>query len=285
MSRIGVAVRPPPLHGLGSSLPTLALTAALAGLTALVAGGGHGPSLRLLCACVVAFALIMLALTRPAAGVVATLAFLVLLAFLRRLLIVEAPWQPGDPLLLVGPLVASVLLVKVFVLERRPLAGDWLSKLGLALFLLTVAQAANPASGVAAGITGLFMAVPLMWFFVGRELLTDRVGRARAPARRPARHTRRGVRSAPDRGWPPTLGPGLARVRQRLRVALRRGSGSRVRDLLELANTRPSRAPFVVAVAFVLRGKALALLLPLLAVALFLASSRTALLTAVLAPS
>jgi len=102
VARIGVALRPPPLYGLGASIPTLAITAVLTGLTAMAAVAATGGALRLLCALVVAFALIMLSLARPAAGVIASLGYLVLLAFLRRILIGKAPWMPTDPLLLVG---------------------------------------------------------------------------------------------------------------------------------------------------------------------------------------
>ena len=211
---------------------------------------------------------------------------MVLLAFLRRLLIVEAPWQQGDPLLLVGPLVASVLLVKLFVLERRPLAGDWLSKLVLALFLLTIAQAANPASGVAAGITGLlFMAVPLMWFFVGRELLTDR-----AAERVLQLVVLLGTPVAAyglfqtEVGHPPWDQDWLVFASDYSSLFF----GDQARAFGTFSSFGEyatfTSAAFVVAVAFVLRGKAVALLsLPVLGVALFLASSRTALLTAVLA--
>jgi hypothetical protein len=284
--RAGVAVRAPQLHGLGVSVQALALTAALTGFTALLAVVATGGPLRLLCACVVAFALVMLALTRPAAGVIATLAFLVCVAFIRRLLIVKAPWQPADPFLLIGPLVVSVLLVKVFVLDRRALARDWLSKAVLGLFLLTLAQAANPSSGLAAGITGLlFLAVPLMWFFAGRELLTDRAGDrllqlvvvlGTLVAAYGLLQTQVGHPSW-DRNW-------LAFAKDYTSLNV----GDEVRAFGTFSSfgeySTFTSAALVAAIAFVIRGKPLALIpLPLLGVALFLSSSRTALLTAVLA--
>ena len=286
MARAGVAVRTPPLQGFASAVPVLALTAALTALTAFAAVAATGPALRLLFAAVIAFALAMLALTRPAAGVIATLGFLILLALIRRLLIDKAPWQPGDPLLLVGPFIASLLLVKIFVLERRPVAGDWLSKLVLVLLLLTVVQAANPASGVAAGLTGLlFMAVPLLWFFAGRELLTD--------------HSLESLMKLVLVLGTPVAAYGLVQTEighpqwdQDWLAEVTHYTSLNVGDQIRAFGSFSSfgeyatftSATFVVAVAFVLRGKAPALLpLPLLAVALFLASSRTALLTAVLA--
>jgi O-Antigen ligase len=286
VGRVGVAARPAQLSGLGASLPALALTAAASGFTALVAVVATGGALRFLCACVISFALVMLALARPAAGVAATLAYLIVLAFVRRLLIEKAAWQQGDPLLLVAPLVASVLLVKLFVLERRRLAEDWISRLVLALFLLTLLQTANPAAGLAAGLAGLlFMAVPLMWFFVGREVLTDRGGErvlqvvallGTGAAVYGLLQTELGFPSW-DQEW-----LAFASDYRSLNVG----------DVIRAFGTFSSfgeyatftSAAFVCAVAFVLRGRTVALLaLPVLGVALFLASSRTAVLTAVLA--
>jgi hypothetical protein len=286
VGRAGVALRTPAAPAVGQQLPALALTAVLAGFTALLTVMATGGALRLLCALLVAFALITLALTRPAAGVVATLAFLILLAFLRRLLIAKAPWMAGDPLVLVAPLVASVLLVKVFVLERRPLARDWLSRLVLVLFLLTIVQAFNPAAGIAAGLIGLlFMAVPLLWFFVGREVLTDR-----AAERVLQLVVLLGTPIAAyglyqtQVGHPPWDDQWLAYARDYASLNV----GDQVRAFGTFSSFGEyatfTSAALVIAVAFVIRGKSIALLaLPVLGVALFFASSRTALLTAVLA--
>ena len=63
--------------------------------------------------------------------------------------------------------------MKLFFLERRPLAPDLLSKLILLFMGLSVVQIANPrGGGVLVGMRGLlYVTVPLMWFFIGRELL------------------------------------------------------------------------------------------------------------------
>jgi hypothetical protein len=177
MGRAGAVIRPAPsLPGFGASVRAYALTAGSSLVVAFLVVAGAGPFVRLVAALVFAVLLVSLALTRPAAAVVATIVYLVLLAFMRRLLIpVTGGWFSADPMLLVGPLIAIVLLARLFGLERRRWAPDLLSKLVLAVLLLTIVEVANPSgNGVKAGITGLlFMAVPLLWFFVGRELVSD----------------------------------------------------------------------------------------------------------------
>lgn len=138
----------------------------------VVAGGVW---IRFILAIVIAALLVTLVLTRPAFGITATFVYLVFLAMVRRMLLPAAPWISADPLLIVGPLVAVVLLVKAFVLDSRRWAPDLISKLVVVLLAVTLAEAFNPGNGgLSAGISGLmFMAVPLLWFFVGREFLTD----------------------------------------------------------------------------------------------------------------
>lgn len=156
-----------------------ALTAgALAvGLTAftslLVVSGGAG--IRLGAGLAAGLLLVTLARARPAIGAIATLVFLVFVATLRRMLLPAAPWMSGDPMLLVAPLVAALLIVKALAIDKRRLAPDAISILVLVVLAITCAEVVNPiGGGIAAGITGLmFMAVPLLWFFVGREFLRD----------------------------------------------------------------------------------------------------------------
>jgi len=131
---------------------------------------------RLLVAATMATLLLTLMLTRPRVGLVATFVYLMLLGFLRRLLIGPAGWSSADPMLLVGPLVALVAIVMLFALQRRPLAPDGLSKLIVVLILGTLLEVFNPAGGIGSGIAGLlFTLVPLLWFFVGREILDDQL--------------------------------------------------------------------------------------------------------------
>jgi hypothetical protein len=274
------------------SLPAFASTWLLAALTVfavafsslLVVAGT--PFVRLPLALAIMFALAMLTLVRPTAGVLVTITYLVLMAFVRRLLISTTGWWQTDPLLLVGPVIAGLLIVKLFVLERRPIAQDLLSKLVVLLVAVSVVQAANPAGGgPGVGVVGLlYVAVPLLWFFIGRELLDDAS----------AEHVFRLV---------VVLGVLVAiygLVQSQLGhpswdddwVNLAGYDALHVGDVVRPFGTFSSSAEyalfvgsaFVVAVALVLRGHALALLaLPVLAVALFLASARSAMITAVFA--
>lgn len=128
----------------------------------------------------------------PRAGVVATMALLTCTGFLRRILIPVAGWSGTDPILLIGPAVAILLLV------RRPRAphrssprgrgevgggtsdeprsiGGALPALVAALLCITGLEVFNPeGGGLVAGVTGLlFIAAPLLWFFVGAWLGDD----------------------------------------------------------------------------------------------------------------
>jgi hypothetical protein len=259
---------------------------------AAVAGGVAAVApdlLRPLFAAAFALALLTLCLTRPRAGLVATLGFLTALAMIRRLLIADAGWASVDPLLLVGPLVAAVLCLRLFLLEGRPIAPDIVSKLVVAVFVLTGLQIFNPAGGsVVAGLVGfLFLGMPLLWFFVGRELVDESladtmmgfvVALAVVVGLYGLLQTQIGFPSW-DRAW----------------IDLARGAGYaalNVDNQVRAFGTFSSSAEYALflgaalafAAASVLRGRAQwGLAIPILAVALFLASARTAFVLAGLA--
>jgi hypothetical protein len=130
--------------------------------------------LRLLTAATITFALWACITWRRSVGIFASLGVLIVLALLRRILIPYAGWQSFDPLVLVGPAVVFLLVAQLFVLERRRLGGDRLSNLVLLLLAIELVQSANPrGGGIFAGLGGLlFVGVPLLWFFVGREAMT-----------------------------------------------------------------------------------------------------------------
>ncbi len=128
---------------------------------------------RALLAGAVAINLIVVAMKWPRAAAMATLLWLPFLALVRRLLIADAGWTQNDPLLLVGPVVALFLCYRIFVVERRGLAPDRLSKLVVLLLVLAFFGAFNPfgTGGVIGGLAGLiYLGVPLLWFLIGREL-------------------------------------------------------------------------------------------------------------------
>jgi hypothetical protein len=262
------------------------LTAASCIMFALfvVAGSKIGILLHFTIALALATLLTTLCLLRPAAGIPATFVYLIFLTFFRRLLIPAAGWVSFDPMLLVGYLVAIVLIVKLCFFDRRPLAPDLLSKLVLALVVLTVLQVANPTgAGFKANLVGLlYAAAPLLWYFVGRaaadDALSDRLSAmvvivGLVVAAYGLYQTQ--VGDPPwDVNWLNTTG-GYASLN--------------VGDTVRAFGTFSSSAEYTlfigaglaIAFSFFLRGRPVYLLaIPLLAVALFLGSGRSSLITA-----
>jgi hypothetical protein len=262
-----------------------ALTAATVGFASLLAVAGT-PYVRLPLAVAIAFALAMVTIAQPTAGILATMGYLVVLALLRRVLIPTTGWWQADPLLLVGPLVAALLLVNLFVLERRRLAPDALSKLVLVLLLVSIVETVNPAGGgFGVGIVGLlYVAVPLLWFFIGRELLDDvTVDRVLGlvvllgvgVAAYGLAQTQFGHPSW-DRAWIEVAGYNALHIGDAIRPFGTFSSSAEYSLFVGSA--------LVVAIALVARGRAAPLLaLPVLGLALFLASARSALIMALFA--
>lgn len=132
---------------------------------------------RFLLAALLVIIVALISVRRPDIACVLTLALLPLLALVRRWFVPMAGWSSYDPLLLVAPVIALLLLHRRFVLERRSIAKDLGSKMVLGLILLAVLESVNPESGnIKAGVVGLFfVAAPLIWFFVGREFADHKV--------------------------------------------------------------------------------------------------------------
>lgn len=118
----------------------------------------------------------VLAVLRPQAAIVATLAWLPFQAELRRLMMAIEPWSGYDPLLLVAPFAAALLfaqlLMRGFHGPRTPV-----SRLAWALLAVMLLQVLNPLQGgLRVGLAGcLFYVVPLLWYWIGREYLTPAV--------------------------------------------------------------------------------------------------------------
>jgi hypothetical protein len=167
--------RLPSLRAVLSVESSRALTGVAVGVTGAAAAAviaTHPTWDRWVLAAVIGGSLGLLSIKRPQTAVLVTLLGLPFLALLRRLLIAQAPWTSDDPLLGVGPLLAILVLGGLWVRQRRPVAPDFLSRLVLLLLALTLLQTLNPhGSGPRAALGGLvFIAVPLLWFFIGREV-------------------------------------------------------------------------------------------------------------------
>lgn len=163
---------------IGRSLRLAGIGFAALGLTAAAAFTVENPwLLRPAVAMIIGGILVVVALRWPTAAIVGIFGLLPFLGLVRRLLIPAAGWTSYDPLLLLAPLVAATLLRSLPFGRRRDSAKRAGSPLILGLLLLTVLEAANPLRGsLLAGVTGLlFLAAPLLWFFVGRELANRRV--------------------------------------------------------------------------------------------------------------
>ncbi len=159
----------------GAGPPTLA--AILLGATGAAYIGVQVPGFyRAGLAIAIGLNLIVLSMKWPRSAAIATLMYLPFLGLIRRLLIDSAGWTANDPLVLVGPVVVLFLFYRLYVLEGRRMAVDLTSKLVLGLIALGIVQVLNPLAGggLVANIGGLiFLAVPLLWFFVGRAVADD----------------------------------------------------------------------------------------------------------------
>ncbi len=118
---------------------------------------------------------VIVGLTRPRQVMVVLLAFLPFLGMFRRLAsTTSAPER--DPLLLVAPLVVGILIVAGIRSGAFARLG-LLSNAVLAMCYIILLGAFNPIQGkVTIGISGLlFTLVPVLWFWVARAYVDDRM--------------------------------------------------------------------------------------------------------------
>lgn len=127
------------------------------------------------------------AMLRPPLAIVLTLGFLIVLGEARRALIPWMGWSGQDPLLMVAPAVA-VLLVAGAVLHGEARLSTPLARWTALLMGVMVLQMFNPLQGgLAVGVAGaLFYMVPLCWYWIGRahasaELLDTLLYRVAVP--------------------------------------------------------------------------------------------------------
>ena len=269
------------------------LVAALLGACLVVALVVVGDSVlhRALIAGALTLDLLVVAVRSPQLAVRLLLVYLPLMALVRRLMITTTPWTSTDPLLLVAPAVVTLLCVQLFLVERRPLVRDRASGLVVALAVIAVVQVMNPnGGGPVVGAGGLlFFGVPLMWFFLGRELgsramvraiLTTIVVMGIGFAAYGLAQTEVGFPPW-DRAWMDSvnfavLNVGTAETGGAIRAFATFSSPSEYLYWL-------SASTVLCVAAFYERKSALVLALPLLAVALFLGSGRSTLIVAILA--
>jgi hypothetical protein len=184
--------------------------------------------------------------------------------------------------------VALFLFYRIFVIEKRRLAGDTLSRLVFALLVLTLLQSFNPSGGsLVAGLGGLmFLGIPLLWFFIGREyvdgpaalrLLYITVGLAVGVGLYGLWQTEVGLPSW-DQSWVNLGGFVALQVFGKIRAFGTFGSSAEYAIYLAGALT--------ICMAMLIHGRALlSLALPFLAVPMFLSSSRAVLILAVFVTS
>ncbi|MBV9851476.1 MAG: hypothetical protein JO250_17555 [Armatimonadetes bacterium] len=159
---------PPPSAAAGTAWHVKLLAGVLGLALAPVLMGTPEGQRGLLALCLLGLFFILL-IYSPRAGIPWTLAYLAALGGLRRWLIPIFGWTPMDPLLLVSP--ALVMLYDANLLARRGLpARTRLSRLLVCLLALMTLEILNPLQGgLAIGVAGaLFYIVPLLWYFVGR---------------------------------------------------------------------------------------------------------------------
>jgi hypothetical protein len=111
-------------------------------------------------------------------AIAATMVYLAVLGDYRRYAGYFEGYPANDPLLLVAPAVALLLLAQA-VLRGRRTAATFVSRLVLALMVLMVIEMFNPAQGgLQIGLGGaLFYLVPLLWFWVARSFASLELAR------------------------------------------------------------------------------------------------------------
>jgi hypothetical protein len=170
MTRIAAALPARPR----SELLFLALAGAL-GSTAVAAGTTSPTVARFTLALATLWLLACLGFAAPRSLLYVLIVWLGVLGFARRL--ASLAFAPGhtDPLLLVEPVAAGVLLVVAIGRSGLDLRST-LAKVALAFGVLLLLGALNPAQGgLATGAAGLlFAVVPTCGFWIGRTFCDDR---------------------------------------------------------------------------------------------------------------
>lgn len=157
------------LSGRATLVGAVLLASTVLGVATAVPG-----MLRTAIALAAAAVLVAACLRSPGRALIALIVWLVALGTVRRLLLPSGGGSQYDPLLLVAPTVAGLL---VLVAARRHAfsAQTMFTKSILVLTGLIVLAAVNPLQGgLSAGAGGLlFVLVPVLWFWIGRGVVDD----------------------------------------------------------------------------------------------------------------
>jgi hypothetical protein len=166
-----VTVRGPRFIKPAGAVMVLLVVGPLAGVLLAVLARNEG-TIRTIVAVIAVSTLGPLTLRWPRLGILAAITVLAATGLLRRILIPVAGWSQTDPILLLAPAIALIVLAGCVWTKQSIAVGGALPALVVALMALTGLEVFNPeGAGLLAGLTGLlFMAAPLLWFFVGAWL-------------------------------------------------------------------------------------------------------------------
>lgn len=119
-----------------------------------------------------------LVLLRPDIAVIATLVYLLFMGDIRRIVSQRVGLASQDPLLVVGPIVIGLLFCRL-LFERAIRPDTPLAKMVMALMVFMALEIFNPAQGgLTVGAAGaMFYIVPLLWFWAGRSMPSERIAR------------------------------------------------------------------------------------------------------------
>ncbi len=133
----------------------------------------HG-FLSLLSFLMVCTALIILTVGNKSIAICVTLAYLFLLGDIRRIIGTFIGFPKLDPLLLVGPVITLIFAIPLLMRLRLK---DGVSKVMFALLVVMLLQVVNPRQGpIIVGISGaMFYVIPILWFWIGRRYGTEKV--------------------------------------------------------------------------------------------------------------
>lgn len=121
----------------------------------------------ILALCVACFIFFLLK-RAPGAGIAAAIGFLSLVGGLRRWLIPAFGWSPTDSFLVAVPIAAVLFLL----MTRRNYKYTPVMRLLLVLLAMMALEVVNPLQGgLTVGVAGiLFFIAPLLWYFIGRQI-------------------------------------------------------------------------------------------------------------------